>query len=116
MGPFEYSVAGNVVPSLLYILPHAAKHVFVINPGGLKEGDEIVDGKMAIRAAMCLPGPRAGVVQDPLARVGRIASTSSVSVTTHVTIGVADIVFVFRVELVISVSSEPLAPEDETVF
>jgi hypothetical protein len=87
-----------------------------MNPGGLKEADEIVDGKMTIRAAMCLPSPRAGVVQNPLTRIGRIASTSTVSITAHVAVRVADVVSIFRVELIISVSSERLAPEDETVL
>ena len=71
---------------------------------------------MAIWTAVRLPNTRIRVVEDLLARVGRISSASAIDITSHITIGVSDIVLVSGVELVVCEALEGLAPENNTLL
>lgn len=114
--PLENSVASNMVPSFPNIFAHSPQHLFVSHTCGLKKSYEIVGGEVAIWTTMRLANARVGVIEDLLARVGRIPPAPAVGVTTHITVSVSDIVFVSRIELVICEAFERLPPENDTLL
>lgn len=116
MCPFKDSVASNVVTSLFNILSYPPEQVFVMDTCRLKKPNKIVDGEMSIWAAMGLTGTRIGIPEDLLARVGRISSSSAVDVAADISVSMADIVLVSRIELVVCKALEGLAPEDDTLL
>jgi len=87
-----------------------------MDAGRLEERDEIVDGEVAIGATVSLARARGSVAEDLLARVRCITSTSTVGVTTNITVGMANIIFVPGVEFVVGKSPKSLTPEDNAVF
>ena len=66
---------------------------------------------MAVRAAVCLASTGIIVHKDLLARVGWVPSTPPVGIASYITVSVADVVLVLRVEFVIGKPSEGLPPE-----
>lgn len=112
--PLENSVACNVIPSLSNIFSHPTEDFLIVDSSGLKEPNEIVGREMTVRAAMSLADSGVRIIQNLLARVRRVATTSPIDITTDITVRVSDVVLVPRVELVICEALEGLAPEENT--
>lgn len=87
-----------------------------MNSDGLKKSYKVVGREVTIWTTVSLANTGTSVTEDFLAGVRRISSTSTVGVATNITVGMADVVLVSRVEFVVGKTSEGLAPEDDTVF
>lgn len=59
---------------------------------------------------------RVGIIEDLLARVGRVSSAPAVDITTHITISMSDVVLVSGIELVVCEALERLSPENDAFF
>ena len=113
----EYAVARNMEPRLAHVFSHGAEQRLVVSPStscphrSAQEGDEVVRGEGAIRAAVDLPGlGRGRFGQDLLAGVGGVASSAPVGVAADFAVGVFDVVDVFLVEFFfVRVSTFPAA-------
>lgn len=114
--PFEDPIAGNVVPLSAHVFTHSAQSFLVVNTGGLKKSDQIIDRVMAVWASMGLANADVIVTQDFLARVGWISAAPAINISTNITIRVANVVLVLGVEFIIRLALEGLAPKEDTLL
>lgn len=106
MSRLEYPVAGNVVPLSPDVFSNTAQQISVAHPNALKQGEEIVRRVCPVWATMVLPARRKRLGQQLLTRVRSVASAALICVTTDVAIRVSDVVKVFRLELLWSMSQQ----------
>jgi len=112
----EDSVARNVIPLFAHILTHPPQNFLVADARCLQQPDKVVNGVVAVRTPVGLTNAGVAIAQDLLARVGSVSSTTTVHITTHVTVGMADVIFVLGVEFVVGFTLEGLAPEEDTLL
>ena len=116
MHPFEHPVACNMIPLPIYILLDSSKHMTVTNTRSLQQGRQVLNAEMTIWATMTFATAGRVLGQDFLAGIRRVTSSATVGVTTHVAIGMTDIITIFLVEGVVRYQSKGLPPKDQAVF
>ena len=100
--PIKYTIAGNVKPLLLYILPYTIQYIAIIDTGCLEQCSEIFHTKMAVGTTVRLSASWRMFGQDLLAGKRRITPASPDCVSPHIAVGMPHVVAIIFIEGVVS--------------